>query len=237
MFGRRKYNRLINLKKKMNTIYIVGTPIGNLQDITLRALETFKKADIILSETPKTTLKMLSHFEIKKSIFSFFQNPTSKQIEDILRWLKEGKDIAIVSEAGTPGVSDPGNKLISDLLKRNSNIKVVPIPGVSAITTAISISGINAQKFCFLGFVPKTKKNKFWKEVSGFDGAVLFFESTFRIKKTLLEIKEKVQNKETIIIFREMTKIFEEVIRTDFDRLEDDMSEMKDKGEFTILVI
>ncbi len=218
-------------------IYIVGTPIGNLQDITLRALETLKKVDIVLSETPKTTLKMLSHFEIKKPIYSFFQNPTSKQIEDILKWIKEGKEIAIVSEAGTPGVSDPGNKLISDLLQKNKNIKIVPIPGVSVLTAAISVAGVNTQKLCFLGFVPKTKKGKFWKEVNNFEGAVMFFESTFRIKKTLIEMKEKVQNKEKIIIFREMTKIFEEIIRTDFANLEDDILNMIDKGEFTVLVI
>lgn len=221
----------------MNNIYIVGTPIGNLEDITLRAINVLKEVDVILSETPNTTIKLLSRFDIKKPVFNFFQNPTEKQIKNILDLLKEGKDIAVVSEAGTPGVSDPGNKLIWDVLEKNIDINIIPIPGVSAITAAISVSGVNTQKFAFFGFVPKTKRNKFWKEVSGFDGAVLFFESPFRIKKTLIELKEKVENKKKILIFRELTKKFEEIIRTDFDNLEKDILELKDKGEFTILLI
>ena len=221
----------------MNTIYVVGTPIGNLGDMTIRAIEILKNVDIILSETPTITMKMLNHFEIKKPVFSFFQNPNEKQIEDILKWLKEGKDLALVSEAGTPGVSDPGNKLINDILLKNKDINIVPIPGASAIVSAISVSGVNTQKFAFFGFVPKTKKNKFWKEVSDFDGAVLFFESPFRIKKTLIEIKEKVENKKQILIFRELTKKFEEIIRSDFENLEKDIKDLKDKGEFTILLI
>lgn len=221
----------------MNNIYVVGTPIGNLGDMTIRAIEILKNVDIILSETPTVTMKMLNHFEIKKPVFSFFQNPNEKQIEDILKWLKEGKDLALVSEAGTPGVSDPGNKLINDILLKNKDINIVPIPGASAIVSAISVSGVNTQKFAFFGFVPKTKKNKFWKEVSDFDGAVLFFESPFRIKKTLIEVKEKVENKKQILIFRELTKKFEEIIRSDFENLEKDIKDLKDKGEFTILLI
>jgi len=145
--------------------------------------------------------------------------------------------LALVSEAGTPGVSDPGNKLINDILLKNKDINIVPIPGASAIVSAISVSGVNTQKFAFFGFVPKTKKNKFWKEISDFDGAVLFFESPFRIKKTLIEVKEKVENKKQILIFRELTKKFEEIIRSDFENLEKDIKDLKDKGEFTILLI
>lgn len=219
----------------MNKIYIIGTPIGNLKDITLRAIEILKGVDMILSETPRVTMKMLNHFEIKKPVFNFFQNPTDKQINEILKWLSEGKDIAVVSEAGVPGISDPGNKLIDEILKKQS-VCIIPIPGVSAITTAISISGVNTQKFAFFGFVPKTKRNKFWKEINDFDGAVLFFESPFRIKKTLKEVSEKV-NKKKILIFRELTKIFEEVIRTDNINLEKDIKNLKEKGEFTILLI
>lgn len=133
----------------MNKIYVIGTPIGNLKDITFRAVEILKSVDIILSETPRVTLRLLNNFEIKKSVFSFFQNPTQKQIDDILSWLKAGKEIAIVSEAGTPGVSDPGNKLINELLLQNQNIQIIPIPGVSAIVAAISVAGVNTQKFAF----------------------------------------------------------------------------------------
>ena len=220
----------------MNKIYVIGTPIGNLKDITLRAVETLKSVDIILAETPRATLKLLNHLEIKKPVFNFFQNPTEKQIKDVLGWLKLDKKIAIVSEAGTPGVSDPGNKLINDLLLVDKDIQIIPIPGVSAVTTAISVSGVNTQKFAFWGFVPKTKRNKFWQEVSNFDGAVIFFESPFRIKKTLMEIKEKVEHKKQILIFRELTKMYEEIIRTDFENLEVETAELKAKGEFTILL-
>ncbi len=220
----------------MNKIYVIGTPIGNLKDITLRAVETLKSVDIILAETPRATLKLLNHLEIKKPVFNFFQNPTEKQIKDVLGWLKLDKKIAIVSEAGTPGVSDPGNKLINDLLLVDKDIQIIPIPGVSAVTTAISVSGVNTQKFAFWGFVPKTKRNKFWQDVSNFDGAVIFFESPFRIKKTLMEIKEKVEHKKQILIFRELTKMYEEIIRTDFENLEVETAELKAKGEFTILL-
>lgn len=220
----------------MNKIYVIGTPIGNLKDITLRAIETLKSVDIILAETPRATLKLLNHLEIKKPVFNFFQNPTEKQIKDVLGWLKLDKKIAIVSEAGTPGVSDPGNKLINDLLIVDKDIQIIPIPGVSAVTTAISVSGVNTQKFAFWGFVPKTKRNKFWQDVSNFDGAVIFFESPFRIKKTLMEIKEKVEHKKQILIFRELTKMYEEIIRTDFENLEVETAELKAKGEFTILL-
>lgn len=220
----------------MNKIYVIGTPIGNLKDITLRAIEILKSVDIILAETPRVTLKLLNHLEIKKPVFNFFQNPTEKQIKDVLEWLKNGKEIAIVSEAGTPGVSDPGNKLINDLLLIDKEIQIIPIPGVSAVTAAISVAGVNTQKFAFFGFVPKTKRNKFWQEISDFEGTTIFFESPFRIKKTLIEIKEKVLNKKRILIFRELTKTFEEIIRTDFDNLNENIKDMKDKGEFTILI-
>ena len=220
----------------MNKIYVIGTPIGNLKDITLRAIEVLKSVDIILAETPRVTLKLLNHLEIKKPVFNFFQNPTEKQIKDVLEWLKNGKEIAIVSEAGTPGVSDPGNKLINDLLLIDKEIQIIPIPGVSAVTAAISVAGVNTQKFAFFGFVPKTKRNKFWQEISDFEGTTIFFESPFRIKKTLIEIKEKVLNKKRILIFRELTKTFEEIIRTDFDNLNENIKDMKDKGEFTILI-
>lgn len=220
----------------MGKIYVVATPIGNLKDITFRAVEVLNLVDIILSETPRATLKLLNHLEIKKSVFNFFQNPSDKQIQDILKWLYEDKNIALVSEAGTPGVSDPGNKLINDLLKKDDSIQIIPIPGASALISAISVSGVNTQKVCFLGFVPKTKRNKFWQEVSDFDGAVLFFESPFRIKKALMEVKNKVINKDQIIIFRELTKIYEEIIRTNFINLENDIKSLKEKGEFTILI-
>lgn len=220
----------------MKTIYVVGTPIGNLKDITFRAVEVLKNVDIILAENTLTTLKLLNHFEIKKPVFRFFQNPTEKQIKEVMGFLSEDKDIAIVSEAGMPGVADPGNLLIKDVLESVKDVKIVPIPGVSAVVSAISISGLNSQEFLFLGFVPKTKQNKFFKKIEDANQMVVFFESPYRIKKTLMKLKELVQSKTNIVICRELTKMFEEIIRTDFENLENDIKNMKEKGEFTIIV-
>jgi 16S rRNA (cytidine1402-2'-O)-methyltransferase len=135
----------------MNNIYITGLPIGNLNDITLRALNTLKEVDFIYSEKPLKTLKLLNHFEIQKSVFIFSQNPSPNLINQFLEKLKKGS-IAIVVEAGTPGISDPGNKLIHDLLESNPDLNIIPIPGVSALTTSLSVTGLNTQEFIFLGF-------------------------------------------------------------------------------------
>lgn len=222
--------------KKLGKIYVLGTPIGNLEDITLRGLNILKECDLIISETPRTTLKLLNHYGINKSVWQFFQNPKKEQIESIYKRLEEGKNIVLVSEAGSPGIADPGGKVIEEILKINKDVLIVPIPGACAIASAISISGLKSQEFVFLGFVPKTKKNKFYEKINEFDGLVVFYESPFRIRKTLLEISEKVKNKKHVVICRELTKIFEEIIRLNFEDLKIESQKIKQKGEFTILI-
>jgi 16S rRNA (cytidine1402-2'-O)-methyltransferase len=150
--------------------------------------------------------------------------------------LEEGKNIVLVSEAGTPGVADPGGRIIEELLKKDSEVLIVPIPGPSALISAISISGLKSLEFVFLGFVPKTKRNKFYEKINNFEGLSVFYESPFRIRKTLKEISEKVKGKEKIVICRELTKMFEEVIRLDFKDLGEKSQEINQKGEFTILI-
>jgi len=150
----------------MSILYVVATPIGNLKDITLRALEVLKEVDFILAEDTRTTKKLLSHFQITKPLISYHQHSKIQKINTIINLLKEGKKLALVSDAGTPGISDPGNLLIGELIKQLGNkIKIVPVPGVSAVTAAASISGMSMDRFFFLGFLPKKKKRtKFLKE-------------------------------------------------------------------------
>lgn len=217
----------------MNNIYVVGLPIGNLDDITLRAIQTLKDVDFIYSEKPLKTLKLLNHFEIKKSVFIYSQNPSPHLINQFLEKLSKGS-IALVVEAGTPGISDPGNKLIHDLLINNSDLNIMPIPGVSALTTSLSVSGLNTQEFIFLGFYPKTKKTKFIEKINA-NKTVVFYESCHRILKTLKEISQKT-NKENIVICRELTKLHEEVIRCKLQDLPDIIEKINPKGEFTIIL-
>ena len=217
----------------MNNIYVVGLPIGNLDDITLRALNTLKEVDFIYSEKPLKTLKLLNHFEIKKSIFIYSQNPSFNLINQFLEKLKKGS-IAVVVEAGTPGISDPGNKLIHDLLETNPDLNIIPIPGVSALTTSLSVTGLNTQEFIFLGFYQKTKKTKFIEKINS-NKTVVFYESCHRIKKTLKEIQERT-NKENIVICRELTKVYEEVIRDKVENLSNIIEKINPKGEFTIIL-
>ncbi len=223
---------IINLGK----IYVLGTPIGNLEDITYRGLNILHECDLIISETPKTTLKLLNHYKITKPVWQFFQNPKQEQIDAILKKLEQGKDIVLVSEAGTPGISDPGGRIIAEILKMNKEVLVAPIPGACAMVSAISVSGLKSQEILFLGFVPKTKRNKFFEKINNFDGLVVFYESPFRIRKTLQELSLKCMNKEKVVICRELTKVFEETIRVDFKDLGGIIDKVKEKGEFTILI-
>ncbi|MCH8048984.1 rRNA small subunit methyltransferase 1, partial [Patescibacteria group bacterium] len=138
----------------MGTLYIVGTPIGNLKDITLRALAILKDVDFILAEDTRVTKKLLSHYDIQTSLISYHQHSKESVMEKALQLLLEGKDLALVSDAGTPGICDPGNELIAFLLKRDSEMQIVPVPGASAVTTFLSIAGIPTDKFLLLGYPP-----------------------------------------------------------------------------------
>ena len=144
----------------MPTLYIVSTPIGNLEDITKRALRILSEVDLILCEDTRETKKLLEYFNIEKKTLSYHQHSELKKTEDIIQFLKEGKNLALVSDAGTPGISDPGSRLINDVLKNCGNVKVVPIPGASAFLCALSVSGFPVDRFLFLGFPPAKNKRK-----------------------------------------------------------------------------
>ena len=222
----------------MNTgiLYIIATPIGNLGDITLRALETLKKVDLIACEDTRHTKKLLFHYEIEKPLISFHQHSKSIKFDKIILKLQAGENVALVTDAGTPGISDPGNHLVEEAIA--SGIVVIPIPGVSALTTLASVSGIDMQKFFFMGFPPHKKgRETFFKKVAEVELPVVFYESPHRLIKNLEMLKNFAPGKK-IILGRELTKMFEEIIRDDVKEVLEyfQKNENKIKGEITIIV-
>lgn len=228
----------------MAILYIVSTPIGNLKDITLRALEVLKKVDLVLAENTHQTLKLLNHYNIKKPLINYFQHSNFKKIEYIIEQLKKGKNLALVSDAGTPGISDPGNKLINYLTRlTNLKVKIVPIPGPNAAIVALSVSGFLADKFIFMGFPPiKKGRNKFFEELVKSKYTVVFYESTHRILRTLEELEKKFQalsfDFREIVVCRELTKQYESIYRGKIKEIIDILKSNKNnlKGEFVIVV-
>lgn len=220
--------------KETGKLYIVATPIGNLGDITFRALETLKSVDFILCEDTRVTKKLLDHYQITVKTLSYHQHSDYKKIKEIITLLNEGKNLALVTDAGTPGISDPGNMLISDLLK-NKITQIIPIPGPSAIVTALSVSGFPTDKFLFLGFPPhKNKRQKFFKEAVAYDFTVAFYESGHRIMKCLKELKEYLGPKKELLVGRELTKQFETIYRGTIDEIMEQMTE--ERGEFVVII-
>lgn len=224
----------------MGILYIIATPIGNLKDITLRALDVLKEVDLIACEDTRQTLKLLNHYNISKPLVSYFQHSKLSKIEYIAEQLKVGKNIALVTDAGTPGISDPGGKLIELITSHLSLVAIVPIPGPCAAIAALSISGFPTDKFVFMGFPPQKKgREKYFKEIAAAEYTVVFYESTHRILKTLNQmIKTPNLTDRTIVICRELTKMFETVYRGTAEEiikiLESDENNLK--GEFIIVI-
>ena len=220
----------------MATLFIVATPIGNLEDLSMRALRILKEVDFILCEDTRVTKKILNYYQIEKPILSYHQHSRLKKVNYILELLKQGKNLALVSDAGTPGISDPGGKLINFLIKTPGLvIKIVPIPGPSAATAAASISGLPMDKFLFLGFPPaKRKRKKFFQEVIGSKYPVIFYESPYRIIKTLKELSSFIGDRE-IVVCREVTKKFETIYRGKIEEVIKEI-EKNPRGEFVVIV-
>lgn len=215
----------------MGILFIVSTPIGNLEDITLRALRILKEVDLIACEDTRRTGILLEHYQISKPLVSFHQHSRLQKIDYIISELKSGKNIAIVTDAGTPGISDPGGVLIEQAIK--NNIRVEPIPGSSALTAILSVSGIPVDKFLFLGFLPKKKgRQTLLKNFQNFRFPIVIFESPQRITKTLQEIESNWGNRQ-VIIGRELTKKFEEILR---GKISEVINKVRPQGEFTIII-
>jgi len=223
----------------MNKFYVVATPIGNMGDITLRAIETLKNVDLILCEDTRTTKKLLDKYQIKKPTMSYHSYSKLSKIDKIFELLKEGKDLALVSDAGTPTISDPGAMLISKIKAGlGDDVQVIPIPGASAVITALSACGLPTHEFTFLGFLPHKKgRETLFKEITKSKRTMVFYESPHRILKTLESLDKFCPNKK-VCIARELTKIYEEFKTGTPEELLEYFTKNpeKQRGEFTIIV-
>lgn len=225
----------MNSTLSSGTLYIVATPIGNLGDMTLRALETLKAVDVVLSEDTRVTGNLLRHFEIKKPLISFHEHTEEDKALKLVERMKAGESMALVTDAGTPGISDPGNVLVA--LAAEAGIKVVPIPGASALGAIISVAGIDMREFLFLGFPPHKKgRQTFFQSVAASEVPVIYYESPHRVIKNL-ELLMELAPQKNLVLGRELTKVFEEVVRGSVEEvkmyLESKAGKMK--GEFTIV--
>ena len=220
------------MKLLTNHLYIVSTPIGNLDDITLRAIEVLKKSDIILCEDTRRSIKLLSHYKIKKKLISYHKFNEKKQLADIIQYSNEGKILSLVSDAGTPLLSDPGKLLVNECIK--CGINIVPVPGVSSITSAVSVSGFN-DRFLFYGFLPKTKSEieKVLTSLSQYHFSQVFFIPSRKINFYIENFKKFFSGRK-ILIAKEISKIHEVFIREDVKNLK--VFKNPIKGELTIVV-
>ncbi|MDB5245582.1 MAG: hypothetical protein JWN90_687 [Parcubacteria group bacterium] len=227
----------------IGTLSVVATPIGNLADITLRALETLKQADAIACEDTRVTSKLLARYEIQKPLLVYHAQSgpaTARATTRILTMLGEGKHIALVTDAGTPGVSDPGSALVAEARARlGSDVRIVAIPGASAIAAALSIAGIDKDDFTFLGFLPHKKgRQTIMKEIADMTRTVVFYESPHRIEKALGELAAVLDESRKVVTLRELTKMFESVNSGSATELQEYFKDhpKEVRGEFVVIV-
>ena len=219
--------------EKFGELYLVATPIGNMEDITLRAIKTLKNVDIIAAEDTRHTLKLLNHLEISKPLISYYRHNEDVKSDVLIEKLKEGKNIALVSDAGTPGISDPGEEIVKKCIEENINI--IPIPGACAMVTALVASGLDTKEFTFYGFLPMNKKLRKAKlaEISENENTIVIYEAPHKLDSTLEDLKQVLKDRK-ITIARELTKIHEEFIRGNLENIEDKVSNIK--GEFVLII-
>lgn len=214
-------------------LYLVATPIGNLEDITLRALRILKEVDVIAAEDTRHTLGLLNHFEISKPLISYYKQNEKTKSEVLIQKILEGKNIALVSDAGTPGISDPGEEIVKVAIE--NNIEIIPIPGACAFVNALIASGLSSREFCFIGFLSAIKKDKKEKleNIKYETKTLILYEAPHKLKSTLESIYEVLGDRK-IVLARELTKIHEEFIR---GKISDIISQIEEvKGEFVILI-
>jgi len=229
----------------MATLYVVATPIGNLDDITLRALAVLKSVDLVLCEDTRVTKKLLNHYGIEVQTMSYHSHSGLAKLDKVVGLLEDGKNLALVSDAGTPTISDPGSVLVSNIKKELPHVQVVAIPGPSAVTAALSIAGVPASDFLFLGFLPHKKGRKtLFKEIADTDRTVVFYESPHRIIKTLESLNDHLGVQlpngggRKVHLARELTKIHEEVLSGTPEKLLETLEVLPEKvrGEFVVIV-
>ena len=214
--------------------YVVGTPIGNLEDITFRALRTLKEVDYIFAEDTRVTKKLLKFYEIDKIVYQYHENNKLHEIQNIVNLLKDEKQIALVTDAGTPCISDPGYELVNEVLKEG--IKVVGIPGASSIVTGASVSGLDMRRMAYEGFLPKKKgRQTLFNKLKEEERTIVILESPNRILKTLKDIREYLGER-YVVITRELTKVYEEIIRGDVSKIIERLEEKPIKGEIVLFI-
>lgn len=216
-------------------LYIVSTPIGNLEDITLRALRILKEVDYIAAEDTRHTQKLLNHYEIKANTLSYHSHSSQSKTEKIIDLLKEGKTVALVSDAGTPGISDPAYTLITQAIAQD--IQIIPIPGASSLLAALVTSGLPMNQFLYLGFLPLKKgRQTLLKSLADETRTIVVFESPHRLSKTLSQLAEHFGPDRQIAVCRELTKIYEEAIRGTIQEAIEHFSTHKPRGEFVLVI-
>jgi len=219
----------------MKTLSIVATPIGNLADITFRAIEVLKNADLVLAEDTRHTKILFNHYEIDTRLQSCHAQTSPEKIEAIFAGFKEGVNVAVVSDAGTPGVSDPGFRAVRAAIKHGFTIS--PIPGASALISLVSVAGVPADKFTFLGFLPHKKgRQTFLKNLVGADISTIFYESVHRFPRLLTELEEVISKDRVIVVGRELTKIHEEIFRGTVAEALQNFTAENTRGEFVVLI-
>ena len=213
---------------------VVSTPIGNLEDISRRAIATLTNSDIIVAEDTRHTKKLLNHYNISAFIISYFEHNKHQQIPKILNFLKEGKNVSLVSDAGTPGISDPAYRLVRQAI--NENIKIQSVPGASSVLAALIPSGLPTDRFIFEGFLPPKKgRKKILDDLSKFDGTVIFFENPKRLHRTLNDILVSFGERPCVLA-RELTKIHEEFLRDNISNMISNIDNISLKGEIVVLI-
>ena len=219
----------------MSKLYVVSTPIGNLQDITLRAIEILRGVDLILSEDTRETKKILLKWDIKTPQISYRDQNHNKIILHIKDLLKSGKDLCLVSDSGTPLISDPGFKLVEELKK--DQIQIIPIPGPSAVIAALSVSGLPSDNFSFIGFLPKkpNQRKDILQKFGELPTTIVIYESPYRVRKLLTEIYQELGNR-TICLAKDLTKTYEDIRTAPIEEFIKNPEKIKEKGEYVVLV-
>lgn len=220
----------------MSTLYIISTPIGNLEDITLRAVSVLPTLDLLLCEDTRVTKRLLDRYEVNVPTESYREQVHARALTRAVARLKEGASIGLVSDAGTPGISDPGAWLVRDILTELPDTKIIPIPGPSAVTAALAASGFDSNEFVFLGFPPhKKKRQSFFKEALSQERTAVLYESTHRIMKALETIGEMAPDRR-LVVCRELTKLHETIYRGTAEEIAKAIQVTSDKGEFVIVI-
>lgn len=219
----------------LGKLYLVPTPIGNLKDITLRALEVLQSVDLIAAEDTRQSLKLLNHFNIKKSLISYHQHNEQGKSNELLEKIKEGKNIAVITDAGTPGISDPGSIVVQKCIEEGIDFEV--LPGATAITTALVYSGLDTTKFIFRGFLPRENKERkpIIEDIKERQETLIFYEAPHRLLDTLEFLKLNLGNRR-IAICRELTKLYEEILRFSLEEAIEHYKNVNPRGEYVLVI-